>query len=365
MMKLPLVVLASLLFFSLVPQTAFSAFQTDAEPWLTFDPPPGTSCGKTVFLLSGDEEYRSEEAMPMLGRLLSQRFGFRCVVLFPINPETGEIDPNNQTDIPGLERLGEADLVIMAWRFRRPSGEAMRHLDAHVRNHRPIIGLRTSTHAFNFPASAATEFRHYSFDSGEPWPGGFGRQILGETWISHHGQHGSQSTRGIVEEGAGNHPILAGVSGVWGPTDVYGVTELPADAVVLMRGLVLEGMSPDSEPLAGPKNDPSMPLVWCREMTGGEPDAGGGTGDSPEADSRNSGKRRVVCTTMGAANDFVQPGLRRVIANAALWCLEIEDRIDPEASVELVGEYHPSDFGFNTFRRGVRPADFRDGIPPR
>src|SRR5881394_936028 len=72
---------------------------------------PGKS--KHIVFLTGDEEYRSEEGMPMLARILAARHGFRCTVLFPINPADGTIDPNNQTNIVGMEALNTADMVVM------------------------------------------------------------------------------------------------------------------------------------------------------------------------------------------------------------------------------------------------------------
>jgi len=142
--------------------------------------------GKHIVLVSGDEEYRSEEALPMLGKILAKRHGFRCTVLFAIDPETGEIDPLNVTNIAGLELLDSADLMIIFTRFRNLPDEQMACIDRYVKSGKPIIGLRTATHAFNIPADRA--FARYSFNSKE-WDGGFGRQILGETWISHHGAH--------------------------------------------------------------------------------------------------------------------------------------------------------------------------------
>ena len=41
--------------------------------------------GKTVVLISGDEEYRTEETMPMLAKILSQKHGFECKVLFRVD----------------------------------------------------------------------------------------------------------------------------------------------------------------------------------------------------------------------------------------------------------------------------------------
>ncbi len=312
--------------------------------WLALEPPAELDNGLSIVLISGDEEYRSEEALPMLGRLLSQRFGFRCTVLFAIDPESGAINPECQTNIPGLELLAEADLVIMALRFRQPPDDQMQWFDEYVQSGKPIIGLRTSTHAFAWPSGQETSFRRYSHDSDE-WPGGFGKKYLGETWVSHHGQHGSQSSRGVAEESAKDHSLLKGVEGVWGPTDVYGITTLPDDAIVLLRGQVLDGMKPDSRPAAGEVNDPMMPLAWCREL--------------PQGDDRPP--QRIFTTTMGAATDFIEPGLRRLVVNAVWWCLRKEGQIDPLANIGLVDEYSPSDFGFGGFRKGVRIGDLPGG----
>jgi Trehalose utilisation len=298
----------------------------------------------SIVLISGDEEYRSEEALPMLGRLLSQRFGFRCTVLFAIDPDSGAINPDCQTNLPGLELLAEADLVIMALRFRQPPDDQMQWFDEYVQSGKPIIGLRTSTHAFAWPSGRETSFRRYSYDSDE-WPGGFGKKYLGETWVNHHGQHGSQSTRGVVDESAKDHPLLRGVEGVWGPTDVYGIRTLPDDAIVLLRGQVLDGMKPDAPPAAGKVNEPMMPLAWCREL--------------PLDDDRTP--QRIFTTTMGAATDFIEPGLRRLVVNAVWWCLRKEEQIDPLANIGLVDDYSPSGFGFGGFRKGVRIGDLPDG----
>ncbi|NMC22107.1 MAG: hypothetical protein GYA33_17000, partial [Thermogutta sp.] len=73
------------------------------DQWVTYEGGEGPGKGKHIVLVSGDEEYRSEEALPMLGKILAKRHGFRCTVLFAIDPETGEIDPLNVTNIAGLE----------------------------------------------------------------------------------------------------------------------------------------------------------------------------------------------------------------------------------------------------------------------
>lgn len=314
-----------------------------AEPslWVEYDPGDGPGRGRHIVLVSGDEEYRSEEALPMLAQILAVRHGFRATVLFAINPEDGTIDPNNQTNIPGLEKLADADLMIIATRFRELPDEDMKYVDEYVHSGKPILGLRTATHAFNYKRNKNSPYAHYDFQSRQ-WPDGFGRQVLGETWVNHHGDHGRQSTRGVVNPQYSDHPILRGVDQIWGPTDVYGIRNLPDNAQVLVYGQVLDGMKPGDLPVTGGKNDPMMPLVWVRTFSG-----------------RSGKEARVVATTMGASVDLESEGLRRLLVNACYWAMGLEGQIPPRSDVDYVGPYHPTFFGFNKFRRGVRPSDLK------
>src|SRR5215475_4965880 len=78
----------------------------------------GPGKGKRIVLVSGDEEYRSEQVLPQLARILSTQHGFDCTVLFAIDPKDGAINPNQTDNIPGLETLDSADLMILFTRFR-------------------------------------------------------------------------------------------------------------------------------------------------------------------------------------------------------------------------------------------------------
>lgn len=309
-----------------------------ADAWVAYPSADGPGAGKRVVLISGDEEYRSEEFLPQLGKILARRHGFACTVLFAVDPASGTIDPNNQTNIPGLEALGKADLAIVALRFRHLPDEQMAHIDRYVKSGRPIIGIRTATHAFRIPPGET--YSKYSFDSSE-WDGGFGRQILGETWINHHGHHGFESTRGVVANGMEQNPIVRGCDDVWGPTDVYEVRlPLPDDCRPLVMGQTLDALKPTAKPVAGAKNDPMMPVAWTKTYRG----AAGQSG-------------RVFTTTMGSGKDFESEGLRRLVVNAAYWCVGLEDKIPAKADVDLVGDYHALPFGANKFRKGVTPSD--------
>lgn len=315
-----------------------------ADPWLEVHGGAGPGKGKRVVLVSGDEEYRSEEALSQLAKILGLRHGFDCTVLYAIDPDSGKIDPNKNDNIPGLEKLASADVMVIATRFRNLPDEQMRHIDAYLKAGKPVVAMRTATHAFNIPEGRA--YRRWSWDNpAAEFTQGFGRQVLGETWISHHGGHGSESTRGIAAPGAEKHPILRGIApgSIWGPTDVYGVRlPLPGDSKPLVLGAVLAGMKPDSEPLKGEKNEPMMPVAWTKSYS-----IDGG----PEG--------RSFTTTMGAATDLVAEGTRRMLVNACYWAAGLEDKIPPVSNVDVVGTYAPTPFGFNGARKGLAPADYQ------
>jgi hypothetical protein len=310
------------------------------DPWITIAGGDGPGKGKRVVLVSGDEEYRSEEALPQLAKILARRHGFTCTVLFAIDPKDGTINPNVATNIPGLEALDKADLLVLFTRFRDLPDEQTKHLVDYIESGRPMIGMRTATHAFQLKSSKT--YARYTWNS-EEWPGGFGRQVLGETWVNHYGVHGKQSTLGILAKDQAREPILRGIKDgdIWGPTDVYEVhLPLPGDSKPLVLGEILEGMHPTDKPIEGKKNDPMMPVAWYKTYTG------------------KAGKTApVFATTMGAATDLESEGLRRLLVNACYWALGMADKIPDKANVEIVGEYKPLPFGFGGFEKGVKPSD--------
>jgi hypothetical protein len=331
----PIKIIASLIALSF----GCLAAQTLAADSLIYSGKSGPGKGKHIVFLAGDEEYRSEEGLPMLAKILAVRHGFKCTVLFSINPADGTIDPLTLTNIPGMEALGSADLCVMKLRFRELPDAQMKHFVDYVNSGKPIVALRTSTHAFQYKEHQKSPFAKWDWRNQE-WPGGFGQQVLGETWVSHHGDHGKESTRGIINESFKRHPILRGVKDLWAPTDVYTVAHLPKDAQVLVWGQVLSGMKPSDPPVSGPKNDPLMPLVWLRDYTG------------------ETGKTsKIFATTMGAAVDLENEGLRRLLINACYSGVGLEKQIPAKANVDYVGEYKPGWFGFGKFKPGLKPAD--------
>ena len=314
------------------------------EQWVTYTGTQGPGAGKHIVLVSGDEEYRSEEALPMLGRLLAERHGFRCTVLFAIDPKTGEINPNRNDNIPGLEALASADLLILFTRFRNLPDEQTQHIADYLAAGKPLIGIRTATHAFNLGKERKFHTWSWNYD-GEDYPQGFGRQVLGETWVNHHGHHKVEGTRGLIAPGAQEHPILRGIKdgSIWGDTDVYTVRlPLPTTTRPLVLGQVLKGLSFDDPPVEGPKNDPMMPVAWLNEY------------------SSQGMKGTAFCSTLGAATDLVAAGSRRMFVNAVYFLVGLGEQIPAAGTqVDLVGPYYPTRYGNNLFKTGVKPASLK------
>jgi putative heme-binding domain-containing protein len=303
----------------------------------------GPGKGKRVVLIAGDEEYRSEEGLPMLAKILSQRHGFECTVLFSADPD-GTIRPGKQDSLTNPAALDQADAIVLLTRFRKWPAEAMEKFDAAYLRGVPIIGLRTGTHAF---AGLKEPWTKYNNGAKGEWEGGFGRFVLGEKWVAHHGAHKKEGTRGIVEPSAKDDPLLRGVDDVFGDSDVY-TANPPADAKILMRGQVTETLAPDSKPVAGKKNDPMQPIAWTRLHR----NAAGKT-------------NRIFCTTMGAATDLLSEGLRRLVVNGVYWGLELD--VPAKADVTFVDEYVPSFYAGGGERKGLKVSDLGlgKGLPQR
>jgi mono/diheme cytochrome c family protein/glucose/arabinose dehydrogenase/lysophospholipase L1-like esterase len=312
-----------------------------AADWLHL-PPKGKPAGKKIVLVSGDEEYRSEESCPMLAKILSQKHGFDCTVLFAINPDGGYIDPNYQKNIPGTEALADADLLIIGTRFRQLPPEQIANFAAYLNAGKPVIGFRTATHAFAGGAQTG-DFKWSEF----------GLKILGERWVNHHGAHKREGTLGVVESANAGHDVLRGVGEIFGTTDVYGIANLDQKAAtILLRGAVTESLDPKSKPVAGKKNEPMMPLAWLRPFTA--PD-GGKTG-------------QAFCTTMGASVDFADEDLRRLIVNIAYHLLGM--KVPDKADVGYVDAWTPTNYSaigqkdgyYKT--RNLKPDDYALGKSP-
>jgi len=312
--------------------------QVIAKPGLVFKGKEGPGRGKHIVFLVGDEEYRSEDSMPQLAKILAVHHGFKCTVLFAINKETGEIDPKTLDNIPGLEALESADLMVMFLRFRELPDDQMKRVIDYTNSGKPIVGLRTSTHAFNYIKHKDSPYAKYSFRDKE-FDGGYGRQVLGETWINHYGHHQRESTRGLIAKGMEDHPIVKGIDDIWGESDVYGITTLTGDSKPIIMGQVLSGMNPKDKPNPEKK---LVPVAWTKTYKGEKGKAS-----------------RVFTTTMGHSFDLNSEGFRRLLVNACYWGMEMEDKIPAKSKVDLVGEYNPNKIGMGGHKTGLKPSDHK------
>ncbi len=311
----------------------------DSPLWLTYPGGEGPGNGRHVVLVAADQEYRSEQSMPMLAKILSKHHGFDCTVLFSLN-DKDQVDPTQkirwqdksvQHSIPGLEHLQGADLLILFSRLITLPDDQIQHVITYLDSGKPVVGIRTANHGFleNFPYKKAGKNVR------------LGEDILGGSFRSHHGNWHADSTRGIPVDGMQGHPILRGVRDIWGPSDVYRTypegQSLPDDCQALVLGQPLLGRSPNDD--INPKKI-SLPVAWTKSWTG------------------NSGKTaRVFHVTMGSAKDYQNPGLRRLTTNAVYWCLEFENLIDADSSVDYIGDYKPLASGFAYEKLGVVPQN--------
>jgi type 1 glutamine amidotransferase len=293
----------------------------------------GPGRGKHIVFLAGDHEYRSEETLPALARILARHYGFKCSVFFTIDPKTGFVEPGSSS-ISGLEALRTADLMVVFLRFQDFPDHEMQHIVDYLDRGGPVVGFRTATHAFQIKRPDA-KFLKYTWNwKGPDYQGGFGRQILGETWVSHYGTNHKQSSRLVLQDA--QHLILRGVKDVWVQSGGYTADPMPGSHVLAL-GRILDGMTPDSPPASDKKE---VPVAWVRTYLGG---------------SGRSG--RVFTTTHGASEDLLNEGFRRMAVNAVLWAAGLEDAIRSDSNIGFVGSFQPSTFSFGGFVKGMKPAD--------
>lgn len=161
--------------------------------------PPQKAKKPLVVFVCGDHEYSGEQTLPIIAAELERNYGMRAIVL------KSSPDHNSEENIPGLEALQDADLAVFFLRWRRLPPEQLAHIEAYLKTGKPVMGFRTTTHAFNFPKGHASEqwnaFGEFALNAPPGWGGKAGH--------THYG-HSSSTDVSIVPAEAGN-PILTGV----------------------------------------------------------------------------------------------------------------------------------------------------------
>ena len=300
---------------------------------MVIDGADGPGKGKHVVLIAADDEYRSEELIPQLAKILALRQGFTCTVLFAVDPE-GKVNPGTKDNIPGLEALKTADLLVFFARFRELPDDQMKLFVDYLDSGKPLVSLRTSTHAFNYTQHKDSPYARYSYNSKSP-AGGFGREVVGETWVNHYGKHQKESTRGVIAPGMEKHPIVKGADDIWGPSDVYALNSLTGDSQPIVLGQVLSGMNPTDPPTPGKD---LVPVAWTKTYTG--------PSGKPARDlHHHDGTRR-------------RPQERRLPPPPGQRLLLVPGHGKPDprrANVDLVGMTSPTAIGTRGHRKGLTP----------
>ncbi len=233
-----------------------------------------------VVFVTGDHEYSSEATMPLIAAELEKHYNIRTRIL------KSAPDHNSEENIPGLEVLQEADLAVFFLRWRRLPAEQIKYIDAYLKSGKPVMGFRTSTHAFNYPAGHPlvkwNEFGEFALGA----PGGWGKG--GHT---HYG-HNSTTEVTLIKDQA-KHPVLTGVSAKF-PAASWLYHVLPDYPVKGATPLLMgRAIRPDKEAVDNP-----VAWTWCTP-------AGG----------------KVFMTTLGHPADFNEEALQRLVINAVHWSL--------------------------------------------
>lgn len=311
----------------------FTATAAYAAP-IVYQGKTGPGVGKHIVFLASDHEYRAEEACPALARILAHRMGFTCTVIFGENKD-GFIEAGS-SQVSGLEALEKADLFFIFARFLDLPEKEMANIENYLERGGPVVGLRTSSHAFKI--SADGKYAKYDFRSQTSgYEKGFGHQILGNTWVGHYGENHTQGTRVITIPEQRAHAILTGVGETAFTHAGAYVGKAGDDFTVLANSQPLVSMDPKSD---ADTKKPPVPCTWTRTYS-----------------AKNGTKHRVFHSTQGASQDFLDDNYRRMVLNGVLWAIGMEKEIKPTLDFSFVGPFTPSNFAFEGHVKNVKPSD--------
>lgn len=315
----------------------FSWTHSSAADRVVYEGESGPGKGKHILFIASDHEYRGEETCPAIARIMAKRYGFKCTVLFG-QTEDGLIKQGSSR-IPGIEEIEDADMLFLFLRFVHPEDAWMEKLEGYLKRGGPVIGLRTTTHAFN-GLKGKYAYHNYNY-GGEDFVGGFGRNVLGETWnprlgAGHYGSNHKYATAMHVVPKEKDHPIMRGVKDMHAMAGAYSARPMP-NSTILATNRVLDSMKVGAKPIEGKA---PQPAAWVRTYK-----------------FKDGKEGRSFCSTQGASEDILSEGVRRMIVNATLWCMKMEDHIKADADVSFVGPYNPSTFSFRPSVKDAKPGD--------
>jgi type 1 glutamine amidotransferase len=277
----------------------------------------------------GDDEYRSEESMPMLAKILERELSAKVTLCYPVD-SNGYINPSTKHNIINLQKLNTADLMVMYCRFRALPDQQLNYILEYVESGKPIVGFRTTTHAFQYHNDKSKEYLNYE------WP----QKVFGQQWVTHHGHFddGANPLTSVFLKDD-NHKILTGVK----PFEAYswlyhvdgGDWKLYGDSKPILFGKALK-TNHEKELNKFPLENP---VAWTKSYT-----------------TKNGKTSKVFFTTLGHPYDFKNENMRRLAINGIYWSLGIEDKITEKINVTPVTTFDPNNSGMeHNYRKGVRP----------
>ncbi len=207
--------------------------------------------GLRVCLVSGSLEYESHKSLPIVQARLEKK-GIVCTRAF--------LDGKDETRLPGLENLDKTDVMVLFTRRLKLTGDDLDRLKKYCLSGKPIVGLRTASHAV------------------QTWLE-LDKEVFGGDYANHFGAGG---TAVKVVEAEKNHSILAGVGPFMSEGSLYKNAKIANNCRVLLTGSI---------PAA------TMPVAWTRSYKGG----------------------RIFYTSLGHQKDFENESFLRLVENAVVW----------------------------------------------
>ena len=233
-------------------------------------------------LVVGTHHYSPQTTMPFLATEL-ERLGFRTTVVNPAwDPEKDE------RGLPGLEVLKDADVGIFFMRFLQLEDDQLAHITEFIESGKAVVGLRTSTHAFNYPKDHP---RHALNND-------FGQKVLGSPYLIHL----AGKTQVKPARHAAHHPILNGVdtAGWESPGTLYLIDAQPGIVPLLIGTGRSKRIGTVTNQFGVHELEETMsaPIAWTW---------------------KNSYGNRVFTTSLGHEKDFMNSNSVRVIINGVFW----------------------------------------------
>jgi type 1 glutamine amidotransferase len=296
-----------------------------------------------VFFLAGDDEYRAEETMPLLARILARECGVRVTVSFSTDA-AGNVDPDNLQGATNLEALKDADLLVMQLRFREYPWETLKPILDYAESGRPLAAFRPTTAPFRYRGEKAAMAipggkAAYAIDTFGEMNAVWTRRMFGQVFCGHFGAASGTAVEIIDEQK--DHPILRGIKPFECRSGLYKTQPFAGPVTLLLRGRALG--APRGKSQEPPRPPEPYPVAWLWSYK---------TATGKDA--------QVFYTSLGHPDDFRSEFARRLAVNAMLYLLGREVP-GTGARAELPGPYAPNASGIGTHKTDLKPEDL---LPP-